>query len=106
MWHVRRRDNLFASVHMAVEAVFWFHPLVWWIGARLVQERERACDETVLSLGNEAHDYAEGILNVCKSYIESPLACVSGVTGSDLKKRLQAILTGRVPGGLNFGRKL
>ena len=53
---------------MIVEAVFWFHPLVWWIGARLVEERERACDEAVLSLGNEPHDYAEGILNICKSY--------------------------------------
>ena len=43
--HVRRRDNLFASVHMIAEAVFWFHPMIWWIGARLVEERERACDE-------------------------------------------------------------
>jgi uncharacterized protein (TIGR03435 family) len=31
---------------------------------------------------------------------------VSGVTGSDLKKRLQAILTGRVPAGLNLAKKL
>ncbi len=28
--HVLRRDNLAAAVHMVVEAVFWFHPLVWW----------------------------------------------------------------------------
>ena len=103
--HVRRRDNLTSAIHMIVEAVFWFHPLVWWIGARLVEERERACDEAVLSLGNEPHDYAEGILNVCKSYLESPLACVSGVTGSNLKKRIQAILTGDAPGSLNFVRK-
>src|SRR5579883_952796 len=33
--HVRRRDNLFAALHMVVEAVFWFHPLVWWIGSRM-----------------------------------------------------------------------
>ena len=33
--HVRRRDNLTAALHMAVEAIFWFHPLVWWLGARL-----------------------------------------------------------------------
>src|SRR5262249_13598126 len=29
--HIRRRDNLAAIVHMGVEAIFWFHPLVWWI---------------------------------------------------------------------------
>lgn len=92
--HLRRRDNVTSAIHMAVEAVFWFHPLVWWIGARLVEERERACDEAVLSLGNQPHDYAEGILNVCKNYLESPLSCVSGVTGANLKTRIQAILTG------------
>jgi len=104
--HVRRRDNLTSAIHMLVEAVFWFHPLVWWIGARLVDERERACDEAVLSLGNEPQVYAEGILNVCKIYLESPLRCVSGVTGSDLKKRIHAILTGRVAGELNLAKRV
>ncbi|MBZ5579445.1 MAG: TIGR03435 family protein [Acidobacteriia bacterium] len=103
--HVHRRDNLWASIHMMVEAVFWFHPLVWWIGARLVEERERACDEAVLSLGSEPRDYAEGILNVCKLYVESPLSCVSGVTGSDLKRRIHTILTGRIARELTFAKK-
>jgi uncharacterized protein (TIGR03435 family) len=103
--HVRRRDNITSAIHMIVEAVFWFHPLVWWIGARLVEERERACDESVLSLGSEPHDYAEAILNVCKLYVESPLACVSGVSGSDLKARIQAILAGRIAGKLTLAKK-
>jgi len=86
--------------------MFWFHPLVWWIGARLVEERERACDEAVLSLGSEPGDYAEGVLAVCKSYLESPLYCVSGVTGSNLKKRIQVILSGRMPGALSSVKKV
>lgn len=45
LWHVRRRDNLAAAIHMMVEAIFWFHPLVWCSGARLIEEREHACDE-------------------------------------------------------------
>jgi bla regulator protein BlaR1 len=92
--HVRRRDNLFAAIHMIVEAAFWFHPLVWWIGARLIEERERACDEEVLRMGSEPQVYAEGILNVCRLYVESPLVCVSGVTGADLKRRVRDILDG------------
>jgi bla regulator protein blaR1 len=104
--HARRRDNLTSAVHMIVETVFWFHPLVWWIGARLVEERERACDEAVLSLGSEPLDYAEAILTVCKSYVESPLSLVSGVTGANLKKRIHAILTGRIAADLNFAKKL
>ena len=104
--HARRRDNLTSAVHMIVETVFWFHPMVWWIGARLLEERERACDEAVLSLGSEPLDYAEAILTVCKSYVESPLSLVSGVTGANLKKRIHAILTGRIAADLNFAKKL
>jgi len=91
--HVRRRDNLFASVHSIVEILFWFHPLVWWIGARLVEERERACDEEVLQTGNEPAVYAEGILRICRYYLESPAPCMSGVTGADLKGRIARIMT-------------
>ena len=84
--HIRRRDNLLAAIHMTVEALFWFHPLVWWIGARLLEERERACDEEVLRQSGDPEAYAEGILNVWKFYTKSPLVCVSGVTGSDLQE--------------------
>jgi uncharacterized protein (TIGR03435 family) len=96
MCHVRRRDNLFAAVHMVVEAIFWFHPLVWWMGSRMVEERELACDEEVLRMGCEPADYVEGILKVCRFCSESPLPCVSGVTGADVRKRLEAILERRV----------
>ncbi len=104
--HVRRRDNLLAAVHMAVEAIFWFHPMIWWIGARLVEERELACDEAVLTTGSDPAIYAEGILNVCKMYVESPLACVSGISGADLKRRIHAILSGDVSRGLSRARKI
>ncbi len=104
--HVRRRDNLFAAVHMIVEAIFWFHPLVWWIGSRMVEERELACDEEVLRMGCEPADYVEGILKVCRFYTESRLPCVSGVTGADVKKRLRAILAGSLAHKLTVGKKL
>jgi uncharacterized protein (TIGR03435 family) len=91
--HIRRRDNLYAAVHMMVEALFWFHPLVWWVGARLIEERERACDEEVIRQGNHAEDYAAGLIEVCKRYVETPLACAAGVTGGELKKRIRAILS-------------
>ena len=103
--HVRRRDNFFAAVHMVVEAIFWFHPLVWWIGSRMVEERELACDEEVLRMGCEPTDYVEGILKVCQFYTESTLPCVSGVTGADVKKRLRAVLAGSVARELSAGRK-
>src|SRR5438105_9482776 len=104
--HVRRRDNLGTAVHMLVEAIFWFHPLVWWMGTRLVDERERACDEEVLKRGGDPQAYAEGILKVCEFYLESPLYCAAGVTSSNLKKRIEAIMTNRVARNLELGKKL
>jgi beta-lactamase regulating signal transducer with metallopeptidase domain len=104
--HVRRRDNLAAAAHMIVETLFWFHPLVWWIERRLVDERERACDEEVLRVTGEPQTYAEGILSVCKFYKESALICVSGVTGSNLKTRIEEIMTNRITRKLGPARAL
>lgn len=104
--HWRRRDNLTAAVHMLVEAVFWFHPLVWRIGARLVDERERACDEAVLKSGHDATTYAEAILNVCESYAATPLACAAGVSGADLKQRVIHIMRNRAMSKLNVAKRV
>jgi bla regulator protein BlaR1 len=106
VWHVRRRDNLAAAMHMLVEAIFWFHPLVWWMGARLVEEREVACDEEVLELGSERQVYAESILKICEFCVGSQLACVSGVTGADLKKRIVRIMTEQVSRKLDLNKKV
>jgi bla regulator protein blaR1 len=103
--HIRRRDNLAAVLHMAVEVLFWFHPLVWWMGARLMQERERACDEEVLRMGSDPEVYAEGILKICERYVESPLPCVVGVTGANLKKRIEEIMENRTVLRLIFAKK-
>lgn len=54
--HVRRHDNLTLAMHTVVETIFWFHPAVWWIGRRLLDEQERACDEDVLAGGARPRD--------------------------------------------------
>jgi uncharacterized protein (TIGR03435 family) len=104
--HVERRDNLWAALHMVVEAIFWFHPLVWWMESTLVAERERACDEEVVRRGSEPEVYAEGILKVCEHYLQSPQLCVSGVSGADLRKRIDQIMTARIAPQLGRGKKI
>lgn len=104
--HVRRHDNLAALLHMVVETLFWFHPLVWWLGSRLMEERERACDEDVLRSGSEPQVYAEGILKICELYLASQLPCVSGVTGANLKERIEEIMSNRAVSSLNLGKRL
>jgi bla regulator protein blaR1 len=104
--HVCRRDNFFSALHMLIEALFWFHPIVWWLGAKLVQERESACDEEVLRLGKDPQAYAEGIVKICEFFVASPLACVAGVSGSDIKKRIHAIMTHRLGVKLSMAKKI
>ncbi len=100
--HIARHDNLTGSVHMLVETLFWFHPLVWWIGRRLVEEREGACDEAVIERGCESTDYAASILAVCRhcSARERSMAC-SAISG-DLPQRIRRILGAAQPRGLGF----
>lgn len=93
--HVRCFDNLCATLHMLVEAVFWFHPMVWWLGRKLEEERERACDEEVLALKHAPKVYAESILKVCELCVTPEPAYVAGVTGADLKRRIAQILRGQ-----------
>jgi uncharacterized protein (TIGR03435 family) len=104
--HARRRDSLTAAVHMLVEAIFWFHPMVWWIGARLVAERERACDEHVVAETAEPIAYAEGIVSVCRRYVETPLMSVAGVGGADVNARIDAILSNRIGLRLTLPKRL
>jgi bla regulator protein blaR1 len=94
--HIRCYDNLTAALHMCVETLFWFHPLVWWIGSRLMDERERDCDQAVLAHGSRPSEYARAIVNVCAAYSESPLPCASGISGSDLKRRIREIMIWRI----------
>ena len=103
--HIVRRDNLLALAQMAASAMFWFHPLVWWIGARLVDERERACDERVLAMGRPPATYAESILRVCRLCIASPLVNVPGVTGGHLKTRIVRIMKNAPASPLDVRRK-
>jgi bla regulator protein BlaR1 len=103
--HVRRHDNLTAALHLAVETIFWFVPVVWWLERPLIRERELACDQAVMTAGSDPRSYAESILRTCELYTESPLACVSGVTGSDLKARISAIVRGHAGDALGFTRR-
>ncbi|MEA2544111.1 MAG: bla regulator protein blaR1 [Acidobacteriaceae bacterium] len=104
--HARYLDNLTAILHLLVQAIFWFHPIVWWLQSRLMQERERACDETVVILGSEPEIYAAAILRACEFSIESPVAYFSGITGSDLKRRVRRIVLDNPVRRLTRSRKL
>jgi uncharacterized protein (TIGR03435 family) len=103
--HVERRDNLWAAIHGTVQTLFWFHPVVWWIGRRLIDERERACDEGVVASGSKPERYAESILETCRHSLEAPALCMAGVTGANLERRMEHIMSGAPSSRMTWWKK-
>ena len=91
--HAARSDNLFAWCHAVVASLFWFHPLVWWIGRRLLSERELACDEFVIEEGHEPATYASALIVAGRQALSSGLAGAMSATGGDLPRRVRHVLT-------------
>lgn len=99
--HIARHDNFYAHVQRLIETLFWFYPLVWWIGRRQVDERERACDERVLDEGHDEAAYAEGILAVCRhSFAATHASTTASALSGDLSLRIKSILGNARPHAL------
>jgi Flp pilus assembly protein TadD len=94
MAHVRRHDNMTAAIAHSVVSIFWFHPLLWWLERRLLEERETACDESVLGQGIGAQEYCAGIAKVCRMSVAT--AGYAGANGSNLQKRMEHIMSGQL----------
>jgi beta-lactamase regulating signal transducer with metallopeptidase domain len=93
--HVKRWDNLAGNFQRALCCLFWFHPVIWLIDRRLLAEREQACDDMVVRRGGLSEVYASGIAKVCRYCLGREAAGLAKVTGSDLKKRIERIITRR-----------
>lgn len=65
LMHIKRFDYLVNFAQSFVEILFFYHPCVWWISAKIRQERECACDDAVLlTLENAQFTYANALANL------------------------------------------
>jgi len=65
--HLRRGDHLVAAVQLVAQAVWWFHPLVWWMNREMNRCREMCCDEEVIAgLSLNPGDYAQALVDVVR----------------------------------------
>ena len=62
--HVRRRDASVAFVAHVNRAVFWCHPLAWWLERKLAVTAEHACDEAAARAIAAPGRYAEILLEM------------------------------------------
>jgi protocatechuate 3,4-dioxygenase beta subunit len=95
--HVARWDAATNLLQLAVQAVFFFHPLVWWANRAIRREREKCCDEVVLSRpGESPRQYCEAIVAVLAGAAQGGRSASVLAVGGQLEaveERIAAILT-------------
>ena len=88
--HIARWDALSELVARIAVAMFWFNPLVWIALRQSRIERERACDDLVLALGERPSDYAEHLMELANGFADAPGLAMA--RRSQLERRISAIL--------------
>jgi uncharacterized membrane protein len=95
--HARRYHPLVQWLALLNRAVFWFHPLAWWLERKLAALAEGACDSAVLAAGHAPQDYSEYLLDLARSTMrEGRRVSVVGMAmpGRHLTHRIQQIFQG------------
>jgi TonB family protein len=95
--HARWRDPLVQWLALLNRAVFWFHPLAWWLERRLSGLAEEACDAAVLARGHDPFEYSEYLLAIARA-MQQASARVNfmgmAMAGPFLPQRIRRILEG------------
>lgn len=62
--HVRRHDFLLNVLQSMVEVLYFFHPALWWLSARVREEREHCCDDVAIEIIGDARILARALARV------------------------------------------
>ncbi len=89
--HIRRRDYLVNILQRLMEALLFYHPAAWWISRVIRAEREKCCDDVVISISGHAHEYAVALAALAENRWSSREPAVAA-TGGSLVKRIRRLL--------------
>ena len=95
--HVRRRDSLVQWLALLNRALFWFHPVAWWLERHLSALAEEACDNVVLARGHDPRECSEYLMDMAHSVMRSGARLnIAGMAmpGSMLPQRIRKIIEG------------
>jgi len=95
--HARRRDSLVQWLALLNRALFWFHPVAWWLERHLSALAEEACDNVVLAQGHSPDKYSEYLIDIARSVTHLGTRLnVAGMAmpGSFLHQRIRRIMEG------------
>ena len=89
--HVRRHDYLVNILQTLTETLLFYHPAVWWVSARVREEREHCCDEVAVETCGDAADYARALVEL-ESWRVSSTTMALAATGGSLFDRVRRIM--------------
>jgi hypothetical protein len=95
--HARCRHTFVQWLALLNRAVFWFHPVAWWLERHLSSLAEEACDNVVLAHGYDRRAYSEYLIDMARSVKRSGARLrIAGMAmpGSSLERRIRQILEG------------
>lgn len=98
--HLKRYDDWTNLLQKIVRAIFFFHPAVWWIDARLSLEREMACDDAVLASCSNPRVYAASLIDLLEKSCNRrgwTMAQAAVHRARDLSLRISQILDAKRP---------
>lgn len=72
--HVKQHDLIWNWAAVAVQALHWFNPLVWYVVSRFQADRELRCDAGALALlsPTERLDYGHTLLRIQETFFAPP----------------------------------
>ena len=91
--HIRHKDALSNQLMNLSLVVYWFHPLVWYAIKQMRDDREIACDSSVLQMlpSSDYKDYGNTLLNFAEKISHSPFSFFTGI-GSKANQTKSRIL--------------
>ncbi|MGC2671754.1 MAG: GWxTD domain-containing protein [Candidatus Acidiferrum sp.] len=96
--HIRRHDFLINVLQRLVEGLFFYHPAVWWISHVMRAERECCCDDLVVAITGDPHEYALTLAALEQFRLPGREPAVA-ITGGRLMKRIRRLLYSQGPNG-------
>jgi cytohesin len=103
--HILRFDAGVNLLQIVAQAVFWFHPFVWWANKRIRAEREKCCDEMAIArLGAQVKDYSRAIVDTLVTEYESARPVPSLAVAGPVKNIEERIKTMLRPGKIFYKR--
>jgi hypothetical protein len=89
--HVRRHDYLVNLFQRVAEAVLFYHPAIWWISARVREEREHCCDDLAIDTCGDRDNYATALAELENRRTTAPVLGLAATDGP-LLNRIRRIL--------------